>query len=125
MPYFLNMKNVRVPDAQTCGIHPARTQRSKEMDGCPVMINLSTRWCVFPPTPETHVLKMVRHGYGFEVIRHSQNHSSTVSGPELSNNNSSSIFLPEDSDKALRDGLALFLPKFKTIVYSQASMLVH
>lgn len=112
-PHLLNMSQVSVSDAQPVGFMQLTPEEAKDMQGCPVMIDLSTGWFAFPPTPGTNILKMARHGYGYEVVRKSQSNGADVSAPEVNRDNSSSTFIPEDAEKALRDGLALFLPKFK------------
>ena len=56
-----------------------------------------------------NLLKMARHGYGFETTQTSR--SAQYSAPNLS---SQADYLPADAEQALRDGLALFLPKFKS-----------
>lgn len=82
-PHLVDMSNVNVSDAQPVGFIQLTPEEAKEMEGCPVMIDLSTGWFPFPPTPGTHILKMARHGYGFEVVRQSQNQIGSISAPEL------------------------------------------
>lgn len=112
-PHLMDMSRVSVSDVQPVGFMQLTSKEAQEMEGCPVMIDFSTGWFVFPPTPGTHILKMARHGYGYEIVRQIQARQISVSAPEMSKDNSASTFIPEDADKALRDGLALFLPKFK------------
>ncbi|THY21226.1 fructosyl amino acid oxidase [Aureobasidium pullulans] len=92
-------------------------EEAAEMHGSPVMINLSTGWFAFPPTPGDHLLKMARHGYGFETTHASE--KSRYSAPSLSSQHD---YLPRDAEQALRDGLALFLPKFKDRAFSKAKL---
>ncbi|KAI5272181.1 hypothetical protein E4T47_04524 [Aureobasidium subglaciale] len=82
-------------------------EEAVEMQGGPVMINLSTGWFAFPPTDD-HTLKMARHGYGFETTHTSD--STRYSAPSVA---FQSDYLPADAEQALRDGLALFLPRFR------------
>lgn len=107
------MDRVSVSDVQPVGYMQLTPEEAQELQDCPVMIDFSTGWFVFPPTPGTQILKMARHGYGYEVVRGIQARQTHVSAPAMDKDNSASTFIPEDADKALRDGLALFLPKFK------------
>ncbi|EYE97656.1 uncharacterized protein EURHEDRAFT_409892 [Aspergillus ruber CBS 135680] len=91
--------------------------------GFPVMVNLRTELFVFPPTPKSNVLKMARHGYGYEVEQSSS--ASSYSAPKLALKQQGQ-FLPAGAEKALRDGLALFLPRFKGRAFYPAEIvLVH
>lgn len=112
-PHLIDMDCVSVSDVQPVGYMQLTPEEAHELQGNPVMIDFSTGWFVFPPTPGTHVLKMARHGYGYEIVRQTQARQTDVSAPAMSEDNSASNFIPEDADKALRDGLALFLPKFR------------
>ncbi|GJC88752.1 L-pipecolate oxidase [Colletotrichum liriopes] len=86
----------------------------------PVMMNMTTGVFCFPPTPDTHVLKLARHGFGYAtrvstVI--ASNGTDTMkqrilSSPMRERDNSLSDFLPFDADEALRDGLRQFFPAF-------------
>ncbi|GKT95029.1 FAD dependent oxidoreductase [Colletotrichum tofieldiae] len=86
----------------------------------PVMMDMTTGVFCFPPTPDTHVLKLARHGFGYAtrvstVI--ASNGTDTMkqrslSSPMRERDNSLSDFLPLDADEALRDGLRQFFPAF-------------
>ena len=114
-PHLLNMGNVSVSNAQPVGFMQLSAEEAEQMRGSPVLIDLATGWFAFPPTPGSNILKMARHGYGFEIQGKAERDKggSAVSVPALNSNNASSTFLPDDADQALREGLALFLPKFK------------
>lgn len=111
-PLIMDMQDVSVSDSQPVGFLQLTPEEAKEMEDLPVMIDLSTGWFAFPPTPGTHILKMARHGYGFEVLQN-RNQNKNVSAPDLHKDNSRSTFIPEEADHALREGLALFFPKLK------------
>lgn len=84
--------------------------------GFPVVVNLRTELFVFPPTPKSNVLKMARHGYGYEVEQSSS--ASSYSAPKLALKQQGQ-FLPAGAEKALRDGLALFLPSLRVECFIQ------
>ncbi|KAH8423951.1 NAD(P)/FAD-dependent oxidoreductase [Aspergillus melleus] len=111
-PYLIDTGNRTISTGQPVAFVQLTPEEAKEMQNCPVMINLSTGWFAFPPTPGTNLLKMARHGYGFETTTHSPHRQSdsSFSAPKMS---SQSPFLPADAEKSLREGLALFLPRFK------------
>ncbi|KAJ4288649.1 hypothetical protein N0V90_011886 [Kalmusia sp. IMI 367209] len=111
--YLIDMAQVSVSNAQPVGFIQLTPEEAKEMEGCPIMINLSTGWFAFPPTPGTNILKVARHGYGYEILRSNEEQSRVFSAPGLTKNNAASNFLPQDAEEALREGLRLFLPKYK------------
>ncbi|KAI9930111.1 hypothetical protein ASPWEDRAFT_23836 [Aspergillus wentii DTO 134E9] len=117
--HLIEMGNRTISTGQPVGFMKLTEREAYQMKDCPVMIDLSTGFFVFPPTPGSHILKMARHGYGYET-RHSSSsvhHSNrSFSGPDIS---SQRQFLPSDAEHSLRDGLALFLPKFKDRIFSQ------
>ncbi|KAJ4268915.1 hypothetical protein NW762_002986 [Fusarium torreyae] len=81
----------------------------------PVIINLSTGVFIFPPTPDTHILKIARHGYGWATeveVTDPLGQSRTVSTPKRDGNNAAASYLPEDAQEALREGLKQLAPEF-------------
>ncbi|PLB40887.1 NAD(P)/FAD-dependent oxidoreductase [Aspergillus candidus] len=144
-PYLLDMSGRSVSTGQPVAFIQLTPEEAADMqDGrTPVMIDLSTGWFAFPPTPGTNLLKMARHGYGYEAVRSvpssssssssppsSSSSSSPSSSPETRNDkfsapalppssSSSKTTLPKDAEQALRAGLALFLPRFKDRPFAQ------
>ena len=128
-PYLVDMSGRSISTGQPVAYIQLTPAEAADMQGgrTPVMIDLSTGWFAFPPTPGTNLLKMARHGYGYEVPRSISSTSSsssspsspetrndkTFSAPSLSPSSSSKTTLPKDAEQALRAGLALFLPQFK------------
>lgn len=83
----------------------------------PVLINMSTGLFCFPPTPNTHLLKIARTCYGYATSFPATadgmiGRQRVISSPKLEGNNASSGFLPQDADEALRKGLRQFFPAF-------------
>ena len=100
--------------AQPVGFIQLTADEAKELEGMPVMINFNTGMFCFPPTPETNILKIARHGYGYATQFDVDDDTSrrTVSSPKRDSNNASSGYLPQDADTALREGLRQLLPDF-------------
>ncbi|KAI5204439.1 fructosyl amino acid oxidase [Aureobasidium subglaciale] len=115
-PHLIGAGNRFLSTGQPVGYMELTPKEAVEMRGGPVMINLSTGWFAFPPTDD-HILKMARHGYGFETTHTSE--STHYSAPSLA---SQSDFLPGDAEQALRDGLALFLPRLKDRPFSKTKL---
>jgi sarcosine oxidase/L-pipecolate oxidase len=111
-PHLADMSQVSVSNAQPVAFLQLTPLEAKTMSNNPVIIDLSTGWFAFPPTPGTNILKMARHGYGYEVAQ-AKAQSREASAPALSKDNAASSFLPDDAEKALRDGLASFYPFLK------------
>ncbi|KAI4846867.1 fructosyl amino acid oxidase [Aureobasidium sp. EXF-8845] len=106
--HLIGAGNRFISTGQPVGYMQLTLKEAYEMRENPVMIDLSTGWFAFPPTPGDNILKMARHGYGFETTHTSD--SARYSAPSMA---SQSDYLPVDAEQALRDGLELFLPKFK------------
>lgn len=111
-PYLIDTGDRTISTGQPVAFLQLTPEEAKEMQECPVMIDLSTGWFAFPPTPGTNLLKMARHGFGFETTTNAPHRQDNLSfsAPKMS---SQSSFLPADAERSLRDGLALFLPRFK------------
>jgi sarcosine oxidase/L-pipecolate oxidase len=117
-PHLLNMSRSSVSTGQPVGFLQLTAQEAEAMKDCPIIINLSTGWFCFPPTPGTHIFKMARHGYGYETRTTtpettSSGETASNSGPSLNSNNATSGFIPSDAEQALRHGLAQFFPQFR------------
>jgi len=113
-PHLIEAGNRFISTGQPVGYMQLSPEEADEMRENPVMINLSTGWFAFPPTPADNILKMARHGYGFET-----SHTSNSTQYSAPGKTSQSDYLPADAEQALRDGLALFLPKFKDRPFSR------
>ncbi|ODM19418.1 hypothetical protein SI65_04402 [Aspergillus cristatus] len=64
------------------------------------------------PQPGTNILKVARRSYGFATSMRAVEDGRTVSSPKRDSNNADRSFLPDEADKALRDGLRQLLPEF-------------
>ncbi|KAH8663445.1 FAD dependent oxidoreductase [Tricladium varicosporioides] len=87
----------------------------------PVCINLSSGFFVFPPTLDTNILKVARHGFGYEnpvnvkyppAQKNMPALQKTVSGPRRDINGARASSIPADADAALRRGIRQLLPEF-------------
>lgn len=117
-PHLIDMGNRAISTAQPVGFIQLTPEEAHEMRDCPVMIDLSTGWFAFPPTPRNHVLKIARHGYGYETVTHPSRRQDTasVSAPTMA---LQLPFLPDDAERSLREGLGVFFPKLKNRQFSQ------
>lgn len=108
------MTHATSASAQPVGFIQLTADEAKELEGMPVMLNFNTGLFCFPPTPETNILKIARHGYGYATQFDVEDDTSrrTVSSPKRDSNNASSGYLPQDADTALREGLRQLLPDF-------------
>ncbi|KAH8897440.1 sarcosine oxidase [Thozetella sp. PMI_491] len=87
---------------------PAEAERLRKM---PVITNMDTGVFCFPPTPDSHIMKVARHGYGYTTRYTTEQHGNRmVSSPKRDGNNATSQFLPEEAEKALREGVRHFFP---------------
>ncbi|RSL45318.1 hypothetical protein CEP53_010831 [Fusarium sp. AF-6] len=100
---------------QPVGFIRLSPEESKRLAKMPVIINLSTGVFIFPPTPNSHILKIARHGYGYATDVHVEDplgQIRDVSSPKRDGNNANGSFLPADAEQALREGLQQLVPEF-------------
>ncbi|CAG9983548.1 unnamed protein product [Clonostachys byssicola] len=96
---------------QPIGFVQLTPEEAKHLERMPVMQIFDTGMFTFPPTPDTHRLKIARHGYGYATEFEAAG-GRAVSSPKLIGNNAITGFLPGDAEQALRDGLRVFFPEF-------------
>ncbi|EKG16153.1 FAD dependent oxidoreductase [Macrophomina phaseolina MS6] len=63
---LLDMRRAFLATAQPVGFVQLSEAEARELRGAPVMIDFDTGCFTFPPTQDTHVLKIARHGWGYE-----------------------------------------------------------
>lgn len=117
---LVDMENSAHSTAQPVGLIQLTPEEAKSIAHIPVCINLTTGFFLFPPTPDTNILKIARHGHGYEsdvkVQRpHDNGRETVISSPNIRTAETvkPGFFIPEDAEMELRRGLALFLPQFK------------
>lgn len=107
---------------------PTEAERLKDL---PVCINLSTGFFIFPPTPDSNILKVARHGFGYENptdIKYPPAQPTmpslekTTSSPLRDTNGSNNSFIPADADSALRHGLRQILPELADHAWSRTRL---
>ncbi|KAF7556913.1 hypothetical protein G7046_g6174 [Stylonectria norvegica] len=96
---------------QPVGFIQLSAEEARRLSKMPVMIDTNTGVFCFPPTPDTHQLKLARHGFGF-TTQITTDGGRVVSAPRLDGNNATSGYLPSDAEQALREGARKFFPEF-------------
>ncbi|KAE8379862.1 FAD dependent oxidoreductase [Aspergillus bertholletiae] len=109
---LLDVSHTASASGQPVGFIQLSPEEGRSIAKIPVMINLSSGIFCFPPTSGTNILKVARHSYGFATSIRSEATNRVVSSPKLDSNNADKSFLPEEADKALRDGLRKLIPRF-------------
>lgn len=109
---LLDLSHAASASGQPVGFIQLSPDEARSIQKIPVMINLSSGIFLFPPQPETNILKVARHSYGFATSMRAVEDGRTVSSPKRDSNNAVRSFLPDEADKALRDGLRQLLPEF-------------
>jgi sarcosine oxidase/L-pipecolate oxidase len=113
---LLEMSHVSSASGQPVGFIQLTPEEARRVAKMPVMINLDTGVFVFPPFPNTNVLKVARHGHGYgtevPVAGDLGGRERLVSSPKRDGSNAESGYLPSDADIGLREGLRQFLPDF-------------
>ncbi|KAJ9318430.1 hypothetical protein DTO271D3_1092 [Paecilomyces variotii] len=106
---YLDLTHAVSSSAQPVGFIQLTPEEAAEISRMPVVINMTSGFFVFPPTPHTNLLKVARHSHGFDTSI--QVDGRTISSPKRDVNNAASSYLPDDADEALREGLRQILPK--------------
>ena len=115
---LLNLSHAASASAQPVGFIQLTANEAQSLQNTPVMINMSSGVFCFPPTPDTHILKVARHSYGFANDQPTED-GSIVSSPKRDGNNAERSFLPDEADAALRAGLRQFVPQFAHYPWSK------
>ncbi|KAK4937229.1 hypothetical protein LTR10_022061 [Elasticomyces elasticus] len=97
---------------QPVGFIQLTPEEARTISQMPTLINMTTGFFVFPPTPGTNILKVACHSNGFETTMRVQSTDQTISAPKRDANNAVSSFIPDSADAALRHGLRQVLPEF-------------
>ncbi|KAJ3543506.1 hypothetical protein NM208_g2130 [Fusarium decemcellulare] len=109
---LLSLSHATTASGQPVGFIQLSEEEADSLRDIPVIIDLVTGVFVFPPTPDTNILKLARHGYGFASTVEVEDGRRVISSPNLTSNNAASGYLPNDADDGLREGLRRLLPKF-------------
>lgn len=112
---LLPLEHATTASGQPVGFIELTPEEAEPLRKMPVIINLSTGVFCFPPTPNTNILKVARHGYGFAtqvIVKGADSKSRTVSSPKITSNNVDNSYLTDDAEQALRDGLRQLVPAF-------------
>jgi sarcosine oxidase/L-pipecolate oxidase len=96
---------------QPVGFIQLTPEEAERVGKMPVMIDFETGVFCLPPTPDSHMLRFTRYGFGY-VTRMKPVDGREISSPKLRGSNVASGYLPEDAEKALRDGVRLYFPEF-------------
>lgn len=108
---ILNLTHAVSSSAQPIGFIQLTPEEARGISKMPVVINMTSGFFIFPPTPGTNILKVARHSNGFQTSEKIDGGDLVISAPKRDSNNAASTFLPEDADAALRDGLRQIAPK--------------
>ncbi|RFU26530.1 hypothetical protein B7463_g9798, partial [Scytalidium lignicola] len=106
---YLDLSHAVSSSAQPVGFIQLTPEEAQEISQMPVVINMTSGFFVFPPTPHTHILKVARHSHGFDTTVNVNGRVMSV--PKADSNNAASSYLPDDADQALREGLRQVVPK--------------
>lgn len=111
---LVDLGGATVATGQPVGFIQLTHEEAERLREMPICINYTTGVFIFPPTPDTNVLKLARHGYGYEtsVAVAASVSRSNVSAPLLVKKDVENPYIPPDASDALREGLAEILPEF-------------
>ncbi|OQV03450.1 hypothetical protein CLAIMM_08493 [Cladophialophora immunda] len=109
---LLDLTYAMSSSGQPVGFIQLTPEEAHSISKMPTLINMTSGFFVFPPTPGTNILKVACHSHGFETRQPVDGTDRTISAPKRDLNNATSFFIPESADSALRHGLRQILPRF-------------
>jgi sarcosine oxidase/L-pipecolate oxidase len=123
--HLLDLQGAALATCQPVGYIQLSPEESEDLAGIPAALDFTSGVVVFPPTSK-HVLKVMRHGYGYEtsypLSALGSDRQGYVSGPRLLSRPIKPQYIPTEADEALRDGLAQYLPQFKDRPWLQRTL---
>lgn len=120
---YLNLDHAIIGSAQPIGFIQLTQDEAQKLMDIPVVINKTNGVFIFPPTPDTHVLKVAYHGHGYETeTSNDGERQRIISAPKRDSNNAQSRFLPEDASEYLRYGLRQLVPSIAEKPWSKTRM---
>ncbi len=109
---LLDLTYAMSSSGQPVGFIQLTPEEAQTISQMPTIINMTTGFFVFPPTPGTNILKVACHSHGFETTIRAESTDQSISAPKRDSNNAASSFIPDSADAALRHGLRQVLPSF-------------
>ncbi|KAL4789807.1 FAD dependent oxidoreductase [Aspergillus venezuelensis] len=129
---LLPMYNSTMATAQVLGymrLSPEEVDKYKDL---PIYYNASTGWFNFPPHPETQILKVAIHGWGYTRSLTPQemktmnlppaSSSDLSSPPPLSSSANRKNFTPQEGESRLKKGLIEILPELADRPFERTSV---
>lgn len=91
----------------------------------PIYVNFATGWFSFPPHPDTSLLKIAIHGWGYERSPNKEERNilkTDLSTPPLAASNRRKNYIPLDGEHRLREGLKELLPEMADRPFERVAM---
>ncbi|KAI4264731.1 MAG: hypothetical protein L6R42_000174 [Xanthoria sp. 1 TBL-2021] len=108
---LIDLASSAVSTAQPVGFIQLTADEADRLRRMPIAIDLESGFFVFPPTPDSNILKCARHGYGYETrvsVTTPAGEPQQISAPGLHGDGTRAFFLPPDAELSLRGGLRRF-----------------
>ncbi|OBT60747.1 hypothetical protein VE03_10874 [Pseudogymnoascus sp. 23342-1-I1] len=110
-PRLIDITSNAASTAQPVGFTQLTADEADMLRRMPIAIDFTSGFFVFPPTPGSNILKCARHGYGYETrvsVTTPTGEQQRVSAPGFYGDGTRALFLPEDAEVSLREGLRRF-----------------
>ncbi|KFX94251.1 hypothetical protein O988_06407 [Pseudogymnoascus sp. VKM F-3808] len=108
---LIDLTSSAVSTGQPVGYIQLTADEADILRRMPIAIDLDSGFFVFPPTPDSNILKCARHGYGYETrvsMTTPAGEKQQISTPRIHGDGSRASFLPQDAEVSLREGLRRF-----------------
>ncbi|KFY95399.1 hypothetical protein V500_02791 [Pseudogymnoascus sp. VKM F-4518 (FW-2643)] len=108
---LIDLASSAVSTAQPVGFIQLTADEADLIWRMPIALDLDSGFFVFPPTLGSNILKCARHGYGYETrvsMTTPAGEQRQVSAPRLHGDGNRALFLPQDAEVLLREGLRRF-----------------
>lgn len=110
---LIDMSSNSVSTCQPIGFIQLTDDEYERFKHMPITQNHQTGFFVFPPTPDTRLLKFARHGHGWETrvaVENGLAAGKEVSAPSLIGKSDASLYLPREAEESFRENLRRFFP---------------
>ena len=117
--------NSTISTGQVVGFVKLTDAEAERLKTMPIYINFSTGWFIFPPHPDTNMLKMAVHGWGYTRAMSDEEQQIVqrkVSAPPLRARRERADYVPADGETRLRQGLREVFPELGDRPFAQTAL---
>ncbi|KAL4924064.1 NAD(P)/FAD-dependent oxidoreductase [Aspergillus undulatus] len=127
---LVSMYNSTMATAQVLGYMRLTPEELEKYKDLPIYYNASTGWFNFPPHPESQMLKVAVHGWGYTralsemeaKVMQFKSGTKNVSSPPLAVSRQRANYTPADGEQRLRGGIREILPELADRAFERTAV---